>query len=371
MASSIQEMKLMKHHLTALSIAVLVLALTAFTGAAFAGGNGNGNGNAGGNGNSATAPGHQDQAAPAPAVQHESKQSSTSASNPATGGSNTHGVKPSNSTKHDTYAKASSDQTKQYGNGKTAGQIATQAGYGDATLHGPGNSQPHKTAPCPGSKHEVDVHALKNKKNTCGASTPSTPAAATPQASSSQSSTCTTTTRTSTEQVPVVLHKTGNGKYVRIHPNTHSEHYSKHTGDIAGFETVTKTESVPTGANCETTKATVISTQVTGGPTAPASTGTPATATASATAAVTATATPAPTATPVVAGGVKGAVVTLKPTKTKPAGGVLGTTTRLGGTVASTKLPFTGLSLWIFLLVAAGLIAIGATMRRSAAREGI
>ena len=232
----------MKHRLTALLFAVLVLALAAFTGSAFAGDNGHGNGNGGGNGNSANAPGHQDQSAPAAtpapsapatsapaasapsskhedhaakhedhAASHESKQSSTSASNPATGGSNSQGVKPSNTTKHDTYAKASSDQTKQYGNGKTAGQIATPA----------------------------------------ATATPAAPA----------------------------------------------------------------------------------------------------------------------TATPAAAGAVKGAVVTLKPTKTKPAGGVLGTTTRLGGTVASTKLPFTGLSLWIFVLVAAALIAIGATVRRSAARR--
>jgi len=45
---------------------------------------------------------------------------------------------------------------------------------------------------------------------------------------------------------------------------------------------------------------------------------------------------------PASAGGVKGATVALKPTKAKPSGGVLGATTRLGGTVASTRLPFTG-----------------------------
>jgi hypothetical protein len=66
---------------------------------------------------------------------------------------------------------------------------------------------------------------------------------------------------------------------------------------------------------------------------------------------------------------VKGAVVALKPTKTKPAGGVLGATTRLGGTVASTHLPFTGLPLWIFTLVAAGLIGIGLTVRRASANR--
>jgi hypothetical protein len=44
---------------------------------------------------------------------------------------------------------------------------------------------------------------------------------------------------------------------------------------------------------------------------------------------------------------------------------VLGATTRLGGTVASTTLPFTGLPLWIFALVAAGLIGLGLAFRRS------
>jgi hypothetical protein len=67
------------------------------------------------------------------------------------------------------------------------------------------------------------------------------------------------------------------------------------------------------------------------------------------------------------AGGVKGAVVALKPTQAKPAGGVLGATTRLGGTVAAAQLPFTGLPLWIFALVAAGLIVIGLAFRRTAA----
>jgi hypothetical protein len=320
----------MKHRITALAFAVLVLALAAFTGSAFAGGNGNGNGNAGGNGNSANAPGHQTPSTqtqaptPAPAAApaqpsataghghssaaHASKQSSTSASSPATGGDNSHGVKPSNMTKHDTYAAASSDQTKQYGNGKTAGQIATQAGYGSATLHGPGNSQPHKTAPCPGSKHEVDVHALKNKASKCGTAA-STSQAAAPATSSTQ---------------PAVV-----------------------------STQVTSSPSVVTAAAPATASGTAA-----------------ATATATPTAAATPTATPS-ASTPVSAGGVKGAVVALKPTKTKTAGGVLGTTTRLGGAVAAAKLPFTGLSLWIFALVAAALIAIGATVRRSASRSTI
>jgi hypothetical protein len=78
-----------------------------------------------------------------------------------------------------------------------------------------------------------------------------------------------------------------------------------------------------------------------------------------------------PTAATQSAGGVKGATATL--TKAKPAskakGGVLGATAKIGSTVASTRLPFTGLPLWIFVAVAAALIAIGFTVRNSARDE--
>jgi hypothetical protein len=324
----------MKHRLTAPLFAVLVLALAAFTGSALAGGSG-ANGSDGSNGNSANAPGQTkadqtpaapaaaapgqtkaDQAAAAPAatatkddkqsstsaasVTKDDKQSSTSAAAPATGGSNTTGVKPSNTTDHDTYATASSDKTKVYGNGKTAGQIATQAGHGNAILHGPGNSQPHKTAPCPGG-HEVDVHALKHK---------SSAACAAPQPQS---------------------------------------------------QTVTPA-----------TSATVIVTA-----TAAATVATPAVATPVATAAGAVQAAPPTIAlAPAAPAGVKGVAVTktkapktLQPAKAKPAGGVLGATKTLGGTTTSSTLPFTGLPLWIFALVAAGMIGIGLTLRRASANR--
>ena len=76
------------------------------------------------------------------------------------------GVKPSNTTSHNTVAPASSNSTKLYGNGKTAGQIATQARFGSAMLYGPGNSQPHKVI-C--GVHNVDVHALKAHAAACTA----------------------------------------------------------------------------------------------------------------------------------------------------------------------------------------------------------
>lgn len=76
------------------------------------------------------------------------------------------GVKPSSSSGHWTVAAASSTQTKLYGNGQTAGQIAMGAGAsGDTVLYGPGNSQPHKVL-C--ARQMVDVHALKAHGGVCG-----------------------------------------------------------------------------------------------------------------------------------------------------------------------------------------------------------
>jgi hypothetical protein len=74
------------------------------------------------------------------------------------------GVKSSSTTGFDTNAAAGSSQTKLYGNGKTAGEIAMQNGASASTnLYGPGNSQPHKAVLCStGKVHLVDVHALKS-----------------------------------------------------------------------------------------------------------------------------------------------------------------------------------------------------------------
>jgi hypothetical protein len=157
---------------------VLVLGIAALASASAYAGNGNGNGNDNGkggspaaaagtatdHGNSANAPGHeQADATQATAV---SPPSTTVADNSTTA---QEGVKPANDTAHDTHADASSNETKLYGNGETAGQIAIENGAAGTTrLHGPGNSQPHKAAPCSGG-HEVDVHALKGKRQgTCG-----------------------------------------------------------------------------------------------------------------------------------------------------------------------------------------------------------
>jgi hypothetical protein len=74
------------------------------------------------------------------------------------------GVKASSKSGFNTFATATSNQTKLYGNGQTAGQIAIQAGFGAAILFGPGNSQPHKVS-C--GAHLIDVHALKAHAGAC------------------------------------------------------------------------------------------------------------------------------------------------------------------------------------------------------------
>lgn len=154
---------------------VLVLGVLVFAGVAYAG-DGNGNGNDKGNegaapGNSANAPGQVKKDAPAAAPAVATTTTTTPAQTTTT--ANATGVKPSNETAHDTHAEAQSDKTKQYGNGQTAGQIAEKNGApGTTVLHGPGNSQPHKAAPCSGG-HEVDVHALKgHRSGSCGGPTP-------------------------------------------------------------------------------------------------------------------------------------------------------------------------------------------------------
>jgi hypothetical protein len=192
---------------------VLVLSVLVFAGGAYAG-DGNGNGNGKGNqtqgdapGNAATAPGQVKKDAPPPAAETTTSAATTTITPTTTASAtNATGVKPSNSTAHDTHAEAQSDKTKQYGNGQTAGQIAEQNGAaGNAVLHGPGNSQPHKLAPCSG-RHEVDVHALKSHRaGSCGGSTPQPhpqPDPGPPPVVTTTTTTATTTTTTTTEQKP-------------------------------------------------------------------------------------------------------------------------------------------------------------------------
>jgi len=165
---------------------VLVLAIAALGSASAYAGNGQGNGN--GKDDSAAAPASaasaQDHGNSANAQGQLKKDEvaapTVSAAAQVDPGAAQPGVKPANDTAHDTHAAASSEETKQYGNGKTAGQIAVQNGAAPSTiLHGPGNSQPHKAAPCSG-RHEVDVHALKGKRRTACGTQPSSPPHSTP-----------------------------------------------------------------------------------------------------------------------------------------------------------------------------------------------
>ena len=153
---------------------VLVLGIAALASASAYAGNGNGNGNDK-NGPAADAPG-QLKKDDVPAVAPAAPASASGSTAGQDAGTDQSGVKPSNDTAHDTHAPASSDETKLYGNGKTAGQIAMGNDAAPSTvLHGPGNSQPHKASPCSGG-HEVDVHALKGKRGrACGTQPPSPP----------------------------------------------------------------------------------------------------------------------------------------------------------------------------------------------------
>lgn len=186
-------------------IGALVLSVFVFAGAASAGnGNGNGNGNQGAApGNSANAPGQvkKDDAAPPAAVTTTTPAAPTT----TTTDPNATGVKPANDTAHDTHAQAQSDKTKQYGNGQTAGQIAEKNGApAKDSLHGPGNSQPHKLAPCSGG-HEVDAHALKSHHGgSCGGPdpTPTPHPHPNPQTNAGPPAATTTTTETAPTKDP-------------------------------------------------------------------------------------------------------------------------------------------------------------------------
>jgi hypothetical protein len=155
---------------------VLVLSVFAFAMPAYAG-NENGKGNAGASnsapGNSANAPGHEKKEDVAAAPAQTTTTTAATTTTVAAAATPSEGVKPSNETAHETHAQAQSNETKLYGNGHNAGEIAMGNGAsGNTVLHGPGNSQPHKADPC-GRGHERDVHALKGRHSAaCGSNPP-------------------------------------------------------------------------------------------------------------------------------------------------------------------------------------------------------
>jgi hypothetical protein len=149
-----RENEMTKRIASLMSTFLLALGIAAFAGSALAG-NGNGNGAAAATEQAANGPGNSENAP----GQLKNDTASSQANGGGSADQNTAtsiGLKPTNATAKDTHALATSNLTKRYGNGTTAGQIAVQAGY-TGMLHGPGNSQPHKAALC---GPEVDVHAL-------------------------------------------------------------------------------------------------------------------------------------------------------------------------------------------------------------------
>lgn len=182
----------MKKHAIPVITLVLAVVLAVVAVPAFAGGNGEGGqndnapaaGHAPGSsdapGNSGDAPGQEKKARQAPpsaagsagveSMGHGQTNKEDGAAKARGQGkkmASSAGVKPSNSTSHNVSASAGSNATKLYGNGQTAGRIATANGASaDTPLYGPGNSQPHKTTPCGQAAHGngggYDVHALKS-----------------------------------------------------------------------------------------------------------------------------------------------------------------------------------------------------------------
>jgi hypothetical protein len=401
--------------LAASTVAALTLVVAVCTGGAFAG-NGNGNGHDGGApGNSENAPGQLKKdgappaaapapqpapvAAPAPAAPTAGAASHGQAKQTAsTEGSSLPGIKPS-STTHDhknAIETADSGKTKKYGNGNTAGNIAMSRGArGSTQLKGPGNSQPHKVWDCR-RQHWVDVHAVKAyASQDCS---PAQQQTAAPTPSSKTESTCEwTTTTTSESAIKGIVHHTGSmsNPTVVLKYNGGSAHArGKHGDDALIVETVTKTTRTPTGAECG---APVVTTSVVRHeqPTAPTVTvnaavpapapvpvpapAAPATSAAATPSAAATASAPAAAAAP-ARSGVLGLQTTMKPKSsshgvlgaqsrgTTPHGvlgtqshGVLGTTQNL----ARRTLPFTGVELWIFALVAGALVAGGLALRRS------
>ena len=262
------------------------------------------------------------------------------------------GVKPSSTTAHDTDAAAGSDQTKLYGNGKTAGQVAIGNGASSGTdLHGPGNSQPHKIC-------GRDVHAFKG--GDC-----STQEQASTK-SQEQLQAPTTTTAPSPPSKVYICHSTGSATnpFVLIQVSVAAEH--AHVQHHHGADVVLGASPgpCPTASQQQQLNAAAAATTTT----APATT--TSTVAVTTTVQTTTTTAAAVTTTPSNASGVKGASKTLSgQAASAPSSGVLGAAKTLGRTATTGTLPFTGLRLWIVELIGLGLIGGGVAMRLIARRR--
>jgi hypothetical protein len=377
----------MKHRFAVALYVVLALALALFAGTALAGSHDKG--------------GHaqkQAQQRKDQQKQQEHRQAQQQKAQSTTScGDNSKGVKPSSTTQHDTHAPACSDQTKQYGNGQTAGQIATQSGHGGDTLHGPGNSQPHKVN-CGG--HEVDVHALKHKGSKCEAQQGEQKHAKHQKVEHAKAPLVTfcdmesaTSGKLETKPADKVIEHELNGtpeeardivptftvngqSYSQIWTTENQAIYNNScTAPVSGTQpSSSSTQSSTSDTSNATQSAQATQSSVSATQQSAIQSSAPATSSAAPSSAAPSSAAPssaAPSSAPTSSGSVLGAVSPVKTTtaKAKPTSGVLGATARIGRSVGARNLPFTGLKLWIFALLALALIAVGALARRASAHR--
>ena len=245
-------------------------------------------------------------------------------------------------------AKAShtaADGSKQYGNGKTALEIAkqTKASITINDLSEPGNSGKHKVTICHnGHLITIDVHSLQaharhlDGSDVIPATSASQCSQSTPQgATQTQSAVCGSVTTTTTST------KVQNGHaYGRV----------KH-GKGLHTQTITKTETTPTGEVCGASagQSAIVSSVVTVFGSAGNAAGTSGGANGSPTSSGSGAA---------GTGGVAGISASLGSGQQK--GGVLG----IAATRVKGALPFTGFALWIAVLIGASLLIGGIGLRR-------
>ncbi|TMI70001.1 MAG: hypothetical protein E6H05_14220 [Bacillati bacterium ANGP1] len=287
------------------ALAVFALGLAASTGTAIAGnGNGNGNGNAG------TPPGQEKKADQTPAAAQP-------AAPPA--------ASPSAPTSH--HGKTSPGQAKQASKASTStpgvkpSSTTSKSGHGTSCLTGGGTGT---SATCTGNGPKPDSSKRYGNGKTAAQIANSHGAPAGTKLTGPGNS--------QPHKVAVCPRKNNKSGGVDVHA---VKSYS--TANCAKQQSVVQKTQKPAAANAGTSAA------ATGGILGASP--------------LTGTAQPA-------AGGVLGAQATLvKPAKAKAAGGVLGAVTRLGVAGAHATLPFTGLQLWVAVLIALGLIAGGFAVR--------
>jgi len=251
------------------------------------------------------------------------------------------GVKPSTDTKHWTCATADSNQTKEYGNGTTAGQgVIARGGSPKTKLYGPGNSQPHMVAPCPGSRHMRDWHAVKSY-NPASCSSPGT------------SSSCSL----QPGQVRV------NGQCVWPCPNNQAMPASGQCGSSSNTTTVTTSTSVTNNSttnnsvtNNSTTNNSTTNNSVTNNNSSTNNSSITRHTPSSGVQGAQHSSSPKKTAAATAPAAKTSPAASTAPASTK---GVLGTSTPSSG-----SLPFTGLPLWLPALLALGLAVGGFTLLR-------